>query len=191
MLENAFPGLYNLNIFWGLRLLSCSDLYKSPSSSFGVSEIFCGPLMCWYYWSWWPLQNKKLRWNPTLFVLWYIKYQETLHFWSTLYYLSSIGGLSCILIIFIVLLFGRFIYLKLPFWILTAAIWRLLMLSCTDSSSATHRKLSQHSTWLPMRFSLRSIQTASWNTRYRWGNVSWLQLDHYREEKCVWADRKS
>ena len=31
MLENAFLGLYNLNIFCGL--LSCSGLYKSPSSN--------------------------------------------------------------------------------------------------------------------------------------------------------------
>ena len=56
MLENAFLGLYNLKLFCGL--LSHSGLYKSPSSNFRVSEIFCGPLMCWYYRSCWPVEPK-------------------------------------------------------------------------------------------------------------------------------------
>ena len=60
MLKNAFMGLLKcFYIFGGVTLLSRSGIYKIISlQQFGVSEIFCGPLMCWYYWSCWPVKQK-------------------------------------------------------------------------------------------------------------------------------------
>ena len=51
MLENAFPGLYNLKLFWGLR---------HQLNSFGRPiQISLQQFGCWYYWSaCWPVKQK-------------------------------------------------------------------------------------------------------------------------------------
>ena len=60
-LENAFPGLYNVNIFWGLKLLSRSGIYKSPPSNLGSGKY---SMHHWYYWSCWPVKKKEVKIKP-------------------------------------------------------------------------------------------------------------------------------